>query len=88
MVGACSRLLFKAAACQLQVPQVCTSGDHSCPFGSLDICDHAAAAANEGLPPGLNVEEPSVLTQPGREGQMKFIRESTGVNYYSWSSQT
>eukprot|EP00891_Asterochloris_glomerata_P008960 jgi/Astpho2/8960/Aster-02638 len=46
------------------------------------------AAANEGVPPGLNVEEPSALAQPGRDGQMKFIRESTGVNYYSWSSQT
>ena len=82
-----SRLVVIVEALQ-QVPQVCTADDHSCPVGPLHMCTCAAAAANEGLPPGLNVEEPPVLAQPGRDGQMKFIRESTGVNYYSWSSQT
>ena len=33
-----SRLLCKAAACQLQVPQVCTADDHSFPAGPLHMC--------------------------------------------------
>ena len=85
MVGA----LQQAALQGCCMPAAGASGLHSsCPVGPLHICVYAAAAANEGVPPGLNVEEPSALAQPGQDGQMKFIRESTGVNYYSWSSQT
>lgn len=53
----------------------------------------AAAAASDpasALPPGLNVEEPFALAQPGsKDGATKVVREADGaIMAYCWSAAT
>ena len=45
------------------------------------------ASAGDALPPGLKMEEASVLLQPGKkDGEIKVVKESGAGVAYSWDS--
>ncbi len=52
------------------------------------IAEAAAAASSEGgLPPGLKLEDASVLQIPGAsDGQTKIVREGNAGVAYSWDA--
>lgn len=46
------------------------------------------ASQKGSLPPGLNIEDPSVLLSPGvKDGANKIVKEGGGAVVYSWSAE-
>lgn len=57
--------------------------------GSIAAMQEELLASQKGsLPPGLNIEDPSVLLSPGnKDGANKIVKEGGGAVVYSWSAE-